>query len=33
LFLFMHMLFQKVVEYPPKDPVPGKEDWTPPADL
>ncbi len=33
LFLFMHMLFQKVVEYPPKEPVPGHEDYQPPADL
>jgi gentisate 1,2-dioxygenase len=30
LFLFMHMLFQKVVEYPPKEPVPGHEDYRPP---
>jgi hypothetical protein len=33
LFLFMHMIFQKVVEYPPKDPVPGQENYAPPADL
>ncbi len=33
LFLFMHMLFQKVVHYPPKKPVPGHEDYRPPADL
>ena len=33
LFLFMHMLFQKVVEYPPKDPVPGHEDFEPPQNL
>ncbi len=33
LFLFMHMLFQKVVEYPPKEPVPGHEDYTPPDNL
>ncbi len=33
LFLFMHMLFQKVVEYPPKEPVVGHEDYQPPADL
>jgi quercetin dioxygenase-like cupin family protein len=30
LFLFMHMLFQKVVEYPPTEPVPGHEDYVPP---
>ncbi len=33
LFLFMHMLFQKIAKYPPKEPVPGWEDWTPPADI
>ena len=33
LFLFMHMLFQKVVAYPPKDPGPGQENYTPPAHL
>ena len=33
LFLFMHMLFQKVAEYPPKEPIPGWEHWTPPTDL
>ncbi len=33
LFLFMHMIFQKVVEYPPTEPVPGHEDYTPPQDL
>jgi quercetin dioxygenase-like cupin family protein len=33
LFLFMHMLFQKVVDYPPKEPVPGQEDYTPPDDV
>ncbi len=33
LFLFMHMLFQKVVSYPPKDPTPGQEKYTPPAHL
>jgi mannose-6-phosphate isomerase-like protein (cupin superfamily) len=33
LFLFMHMLFQKVVQYPPTEPVPGHEDYTPPKDL
>ena len=30
LFLFMHMLFQKIVEYPSQDPVPGHEDYCPP---
>jgi hypothetical protein len=29
----MHMLFQKVVEYPPKEPAPGQEDYNPPAEL
>ena len=33
LFLFMHMLFQKMVEYPPKQPAPGQENWVPPSDL
>jgi mannose-6-phosphate isomerase-like protein (cupin superfamily) len=33
LFMFMHMIFQKVVDYPPKDPVPGHEDYTPPKEL
>jgi gentisate 1,2-dioxygenase len=33
LFLFMHMIFQKVVEYPPKEPVRGHEDYAPPAGL
>lgn len=33
LFLFMHMMFQKVVLYPPKDPVPGHEGYRPPPDL
>jgi hypothetical protein len=27
------MIFQKVVFYPPKDPSPGHEDYTPPAHL
>jgi quercetin dioxygenase-like cupin family protein len=30
LFLFMHMLFQKMVKMPPKDPVPGMDLYTPP---
>jgi mannose-6-phosphate isomerase-like protein (cupin superfamily) len=33
LFLFMHLLFQRVVEMPPKEPAPGQADYTPPADL
>lgn len=33
LFLFMHLIFQKMVEYPPKTPVPGQEAYVPPADL
>jgi hypothetical protein len=33
LFLFMHLLFQKVVEYPPKEAGPGQEGYAPPTDL
>jgi quercetin dioxygenase-like cupin family protein len=33
LFLFMHLLFQKIVTWPPKTPPLGHEDWTPPTDL
>ena len=33
LFLFMHMLFQKMAEFPPKEPVPGQEDYAPPSYL
>jgi hypothetical protein len=33
LFLFMHMLFQKVVSYPPKDPTPGQENYMPPTHI
>jgi quercetin dioxygenase-like cupin family protein len=33
LFLFMHLIFQKVVEYPPKEAVPGHEHYTPPESL
>jgi quercetin dioxygenase-like cupin family protein len=33
LFLFMHMIFQKMVQFPPEDPVPGHEDYAPPASL
>lgn len=33
LFLFMHLLFQKMVSYPPKEPAEGHEDWTPPKEF
>ena len=33
LFLFMHLIFQKVVEYPPKEPAPGQENYTPPSEI
>jgi mannose-6-phosphate isomerase-like protein (cupin superfamily) len=33
LFLFMHLMFQKMVEYPPKEPAPGQENYAPPAAL
>jgi quercetin dioxygenase-like cupin family protein len=33
MFLFMHLIFQKMVEYPPTEPVPGHEDYTPPSTL
>ena len=33
LFLFMHMLFQKVVDFPPKEATPKQRAYTPPADL
>ena len=33
LFLFMHMIFQKMVDYPPKTPVPGHEDYVPPTNI
>ena len=33
LFLFMHMIFQKMVQYPPTEPVPGHEDFRPPENL
>ena len=33
LFLFMHLIFQKVVAYPPATPMPGHEDYTPPTNL
>ena len=33
LFLFMHMIFQKIVDWPPKEPVAGRERYVPPTDL
>ena len=33
LFLFMHMIFQKVVSYPPKEAAPGQENYVPPPEL
>ncbi len=33
LFLFMHLLFQKIVEWPPDKLPPGQEDYKPPADI
>jgi gentisate 1,2-dioxygenase len=33
LFLFMHLLYQKMISYPPTTLPEGHEDWTPPADL
>jgi hypothetical protein len=33
LFLFMHMLFQKTVEYPSDRLPPGHEDFTPPSNV
>jgi quercetin dioxygenase-like cupin family protein len=33
LFLFMHMIFQKVVFYPPNEASPGGENYTPPTHL
>jgi len=33
MFLFMHLIFQKMVEYPPTEPVPGQEDYAPPSAL
>jgi mannose-6-phosphate isomerase-like protein (cupin superfamily) len=33
LFLFMHMIFQKMVEYPSKDVPPGGEDYAPPTHI
>lgn len=33
MFLFMHLIFQKMVEFPPSVPVPGQEDYAPPSVL
>ncbi|HEY4136333.1 MAG TPA: cupin domain-containing protein [Alphaproteobacteria bacterium] len=33
LFLFMHMIFQKMVQYPPTTPPPGAENYQPPTNL
>lgn len=33
LFLFMHLLFQKVVKLPVNEPKPNQESYSPPADL
>ena len=33
MFLFMHLIFQEVVEFPPTEPVPGQENYQPPASL
>jgi gentisate 1,2-dioxygenase len=33
LFLFMHLLFQKIVEWPPNEPPKGQENFKPPTDL
>ena len=33
LFLFMHMIFQQMVEFPPKEPQPGQEGYHPPQSL
>ena len=33
LFLFMHMIFQKVVQLPGTEPKPNQESYNPPADL
>ena len=33
LFLFMHMIFQKMVDYPPKVPSPGGESYAPPTHI
>jgi mannose-6-phosphate isomerase-like protein (cupin superfamily) len=33
LFLFMHLLYQKMISYPPNKLPEGHEDWTPPTDI
>jgi quercetin dioxygenase-like cupin family protein len=33
LFLFMHMIFQKIVEWPPTEAVAGQAAYVPPTDL
>ena len=33
LFLFMHLLFQKIVSFPPTTPPVGHEAFAPPTDL
>lgn len=33
LFLFMHLLFQKIVEWPPKTPPKACPDYKPPSDI
>jgi gentisate 1,2-dioxygenase len=33
LFLFMHLLFQKIVEWPPETLPAGQADYQPPSDL
>ena len=33
LFLFMHLLFQKIVEWPPKVPPKGAENYKPPTEI
>jgi len=33
LFLFMHLLFQKIVEWPPDEPPKGQENFQPPTDI
>jgi hypothetical protein len=33
LFLFMHMIFQKMVEYPPTVPPPGAAAYQPPTHI
>ena len=33
LFLFMHLLFQKIVEWPPDEAPTGQENYQPPTDI